>query len=272
MISAIRILLAVYFGFGAYLYTIQERFFYYPVEKINTEVDEVIFENEGEKIRVTVLNRGQKKALIYFGGNAEAVDYNAAAFNEYFPLHTSYLVKYRGYGGSTGKPSEQGFYSDALVIADKLAEQHSEISVIGRSLGSAVATYLAANRPIHKLVLVTPFDSAKSVAQSMWPLYPMTLLLKEKYDSLARVDQISAQTLLIVAGKDEVIAMANSKRLADGFGARAGFHVITEADHNNLSAYPEYHELLKQFLEITLAEESESESESEIEIENKDLH
>jgi len=278
MMSAIRILLAVYFGFGAYLFAIQERFFYYPVTTINTDVDEVVFENAGEKIRVSVLNRGQTKALIYFGGNAEDVDFNAGPFGKIFTEHTVYLVKYRGYAGSTGKPSEQAFYADALLIADKLAETHSEISVIGRSLGSAVASYLAANRTIEKLVLVTPFDSAESVAKSMWPFYPMRLLLKEKYDSLARVDQISAQTLLIVAGKDEVIAMANSKRLADGFGVRAGFHVITEADHNNLSAYPEYYELLKQFLEVTLAEESQSQSQSqsqseaETETETKNLY
>ena len=253
MLSIIRILSAVYLGFGAYLFAIQERFFYYPVEKINIVADEIIFDNEGEKIRVTVVNRGQAKALMYFGGNAEDVDFNAAPFAELFPGHTVYLVKYRGYGGSTGKPSEQAFYADALFIADslaeKLAEQHASISVIGRSLGSAVASYLAANRSIDKLVLVTPFDSAKSVAQSLWPFYPMNLLLKEQYDSLSRVEQISARTLLIASGNDEVIDLELSKRLADAFGARAEFHVIAEADHNNLSGFPEYHALLKQFLE-----------------------
>ncbi len=252
MLSALRILVAVYVGFGAYLYSIQENFFYYPVEKNSTVLDEIIFENGAEKIRVTVVNRGQAKALIYFGGNAEDVDVNAAPFAELFPGHTVYLVKYRGYGGSTGTPGELAFYADALLIADKLSEQHASTSVIGRSLGSAVATYLAANRKTDKLVLVTPFDSAESVAQSLWPVYPMTLLLNEKYDSLSRVNQISAQTLLIAAGKDEVIAMELGKGLADAFGSRAQFHVIEEAGHNNLSAYPEYHALLKQFLEEAL--------------------
>ena len=258
MMSTIRILFAVYVGFGAYLYAIQERFFYYPVETINTHVDEDIFENEGETIRVSVVNRGQAHALIYFGGNAEDVDFNVAPFRDLFPNHTIYLVKYRGYGGSTGKPSEQALYADALLIADMLADQHPNISVIGRSLGSAVATYLAANRTIDKLVLVTPFDNAKSVAASMWPLYPMSLLLKEKYDSIGRVANISAATLLIAAEQDEVIPMALSKRLADAFGSQAQLEVIEKANHNDLSRYPEYHELLNHFLEIPAIEAPES--------------
>lgn len=254
MISAIQIVFFVYLGFGAYLYAIQDSFFYYPVEKINTNLDEDIFEHQDQKIRVTVVNRGQAKALMYFGGNAEDVDYNVEPFADLFPEYTVYLVKYRGYGGSSGEPSEQAFYADALFIADMLAEEHSSISVIGRSLGSAVATYLAANRSIDKLVLVTPFDSAKSVAQSLWPLYPVGLLLKEGYDSLSRVEQISAKTMLIAAEQDEVIDMALSKRLAHAFGSRANFYVIAEAGHNDLSLYPEYHDLLKQFLEETEAD------------------
>lgn len=120
-----------------------------------------------------------------------------------------------------------------------------------------MTSYLAANRSIEKLILVTPFDSAKSVAQSMWPFYPMELLLKEKYDSISRVEKIGAQTLIIVAGLDEVITMASSKRLAEAFGTRAGFQVVAEADHNNLSSYPEYYSLMKDFLEAEATTNSE---------------
>src|SRR5690606_550076 len=233
----------------------------YPVERVSAGLDEDIFENEGQSIRVTVVNRGQARALIYFGGNAEDVDYNVEPFAEIFPAYTVYLVKYRGYGGSSGKPSEQAFYADALHIADTLAQKHSAISVIGRSLGSAVATYLAANRPVDKLVLVTPFDSAMSVAKSMWPLYPVALLLKEEYNSLARVGQIQAETLLIAAEADEVIDMALSKRLADAFGSQASFYVVAGAGHNDLSLFPEYHQLLKQFFQDGVSGESQEEEE-----------
>ena len=82
--------------------------------------------NQYETIEVIVLNEGKNEALLYFGGNAEAVIYNAEDFLTAFPLHTVYLLNYRGYGESTGYPTENGIFSDALLLFDKVQEKHQK--------------------------------------------------------------------------------------------------------------------------------------------------
>ncbi len=209
--------LGLYLLVGLLLFLFQRKFLYFPTARIDHPYARLSVENGGEATEVIVLNPGKEKAILYFGGNGESVVYNGEDFLRIFPGHTVYLVNYRGYGGSSGSPGEQGLYSDALHIFEQLKEDHSTVSVIGRSMGSGIATFLAANREVEKLALVTPFDSMQSIAQGKMPIYPMHLLLRDKYDSLGRVGSIKAKTLLIIAGKDEIIPRKNSMRLANAF-------------------------------------------------------
>ena len=242
-------LILFYVLIGVLLFLLQRTFLYFPTEKIPHSYDQEDISNENETIEVIVLNRGKNKALLYFGGNAEPVIYNAADFLKAFPLHTIYLFNYRGYGGSSGRPTEKGIYSDALVLFDKVQNRHSKISVIGRSLGSGVATYLASTRSIEKLILITPYDSIKSVAQSKFFIYPMSLLLKDKFDSISRVKHIQAQTIAIVAQNDNIIPNKHSFRLISEFPSnQITVRVIADSDHNDISDKPEYYNFLKAFL------------------------
>ena len=248
MKSLFIIALLVYFLLGAYLYIQQRSFIYFPTSPTPSDLAQKVFVNAGIEVNVSVLNENAEKAIIYFGGNAENVDYNAEHFMQLFPEYVVYLVKYRGYGGSSGKPTEQGLYSDALHIYDEISTRYKDISVIGRSLGSGVATYVAANRQLDKLVLITPFDSVVRVAQSRYPIYPINVLLKDKYDSYSRVDSISAQTLVIAAENDHVIGLSHTQRLVDGFAKNVLFEVIEDANHNNISDFPLYNKILDEFL------------------------
>ena len=124
------------------------------------------------------------------------------------------------------------------------------MSVIGRSLGCAVATFLASSRwMIEKLVLITPFESAEKIAQDQYPIYPMSLLWKDKYDSTGRAGGISSETLIILAGEDEIIPLMYSAGLVTAFSSsRASVKTIKGAGHNNLSQRSEYYSLLREFL------------------------
>ncbi len=106
----------------------------------------------GAELRVSVRAHLGPKALIYFGGNAEDVSLSLPAFSSAFPDRALFLLHYRGYGGSTGKPSEEAIQSDALALFDRVHLEYSDIAVIGRSLGSGVATRLASRRPASSLV------------------------------------------------------------------------------------------------------------------------
>ena len=233
---------------GLYLYLVQRNFIYFPVPELQAGLSAEIYQNQGEKIKVFVLNQGKSQALIYFGGNAENVAYSADNFSRLFPQYTIYLVNYRGYGGSTGEPTEQGLYSDALYIYDQIADSYQSISVMGRSLGTAVATYVASERELRKLVLITPFDSIESIAKSQYPIFPVSILLKDKHDSYSRAKDIQADTLVIAAESDRIITMPHTERLIEGFKTDVQFEVIVGAGHNDISEFPEYRKFLNQFL------------------------
>ncbi len=249
-------LLLMYVIIAAFLYITQRNFIYFPTPKTSSpNIEATIFSSDSESLRVWVVNPDKPNAILYFGGNAEAVENNIPEFTTLFPQYSIYLVNYRGYGGSSGKPTESGNYRDALNIYQQLSPHHDSISVIGRSLGSGVASYLAANGSIQRLVLITPFDSIQKVAQSSFPIFPISLLLKDKYDSLSRVNSIDAPTLILIAEHDEVIAAARSNRLVSAFPiTQVTVKVIAGASHNSISSYPQYSAMLRAFFDTSLPE------------------
>jgi uncharacterized protein len=242
------ILLGIYWAIGAFLYIKQREFIYMPTPAIAHPYDVRTFKHDGQILNTTVLNPGKPEAILYFGGNAENVDYNAESFSQLFPNHTVYLVKYRGYGGSSGTPTETGIYADALFIAKTLEKDHANLSVIGRSLGSAVATCVATELELRKLVLITPFDSIQSLAQSRFPMYPMGVLLKDKHDSVSRVDKVLALTLVMAAEHDEIVGMRHTKRLLRAFQIPVLVEVIEHVGHNNMSHNPRFFSVLGEFM------------------------
>lgn len=248
MKSVLLIAVLAYSGFGFLLFIKQRDFMYFPTPDVSHGYEEEVFINEGESINVVVLNEKSKKAILYFGGNGEAVERNAEKFIATFPDHSIYLVKYRGYGGSSGHPQEQAIYSDALHIFDQIKSRHESASVIGRSLGSGVATLLATKREIDKLVLVTPFDSAENVAKKRYPFYPISLLLKDKYDSLSRAELIKVPTLVIIAENDRVIEQEHSYRLAEKItSTQVTVELFKNTGHNSIDDQSRYFEVLNQY-------------------------
>lgn len=249
VIIAIIFFVIIYITVGVLLFASQRSFLYFPTPGINHNFDEIIFTNEGESIRTIVINEGRERAVLYFGGNGESVASSAPDFAYIFPSHTVYMVNYRGYGGSSGKPEEEGLYSDALYVFDQIRPKHQDVAVIGRSLGSGVATFTASKREIEKLILITPFDSIQNVAQQKFWFYPMSVLLKDKFNSLGRVKKIKAQTLIIIAEYDEVIGIKHTNKLVKAFPtSQLTVDTIKNAGHNTLSADKRYLSLLREFI------------------------
>jgi len=246
----LKISFFAYLGFGLYLFLVQRSFMYFPVPERNGSDARVEYlTNEGESIKLWVLGPDSDSAIIYFGGNAEDVYGNVADFRAALPDHTSYLVNYRGYGGSTGSPTEASLFSDALHIYDALRERHARVAVIGRSLGSGVAAYLASERDVYRLILATPHDSAVALAQGMYPVYPVSLLLKDRYESVSYVPRIQAPTLIVLAEQDRIIPRKHSTRLAEAFSpSQVEQVVIANAGHNGLSGHQQYWDEFGRFL------------------------
>jgi len=247
--TAIIFFTVAYLSIGVLLFIGQRSFLYFPSPVVNHDFDTIIFKNAGESINVIVGNKEKQKAILYFGGNAESVVYNTPIFTNIFPDHAVYLVNYRGYGGSSGSPKEKDIYADASIIFEAIKKKHSEVSIIGRSLGSGVATFLAPKIETGKLVLITPFDSIQNVAQSRFFIYPMSLLLKDKYNSLSRVTSIKAKTLILIAENDKVIGFKHSANLVKAFPtSQIIVKTIPLTGHNTISKNEQYYQILKSFL------------------------
>lgn len=245
------ILVLSYLALVSLAFIFQRSLIYFPQAAAkNILAEEIRFFNEQQKLTGWILNKGQKNAIIYYGGNAEAIEQNILFYLNQFPDHTTYLMPYRGYGKNAGNPTEQDLYEDALFIFDRVKNNHQSISLIGRSLGSGVATFVAVNREINKLVLVTPYDSIENIAKDQYPFLPVSFLLKDKYLSIERALQISTETLIVIAEKDETISKRRTDNLISKFNRNLLAQIVVKnSQHNDVMNFPEYLTALKSFIE-----------------------
>jgi pimeloyl-ACP methyl ester carboxylesterase len=244
--------LVLYGACCLFLYLAQRSFIYFPTaESSNPQAQDLRITSGDETLQLWQLNPGAKQGIIYFGGNAEDVAGNTPLFAQVFAHQTVYLVNYRGYGGSSGSPSEAGLFADAEAVYDFVKLLHSRIHVIGRSLGSGVAVHLATVRDVDKLVLVTPYDSIASIASNSMPLFPVSLLIRDRYDSRRLAGALQNQTLALLAENDEVIPRASSERLIAAFQSQLiSKLVIHQANHNSIGMMAGYRAALDSFLRV----------------------
>jgi uncharacterized protein len=223
------------------LYLGQRSFIYFPQSKSAGDSPTLALNVDGERVLVSTLPRQGSGAVIYFGGNAEDVSRSLHTMAEAFPDRSVYALNYRGYGGSTGKPTEAALIADALVLFDRVQADHPHITVIGRSLGSGIAIHIASERPVERLVLVTPYDSLVTIAASQFRYFPLTWLMLDKFESWRYAPKVTAPTKLVAAENDEVIPLASTEALLKQLPkSLATLRVIPGVGHNSISESPEY--------------------------------
>lgn len=251
-IWTLKILITTYIILVILLFFMQSRMLYFPQRSLkNVSAEEIEFTNKNIVLRGWVLNKGNKKAILYYGGNAEKIDKNIAFYRENLPEYTVYLINYRGFGKSDGNPSEKNLFDDALSIYDQISSQYESISLIGRSLGTGIASFVASKRKIDKLVLITPYDSILNVAKQTFWMFPLSILLRDKYESIEYVKNIKARTLLFIAEKDHVIPFQCSNNLANEFDKEiVEIVIIKDSGHNNISHFIEFTESIKSFMSL----------------------
>jgi len=194
--------------------------------------------------------------LLWFHGNAGNINRrldNLKMIYEKVPVNV-FIIDYRQYGRSEGKVSEQGTYIDARAA---LAYLHSrkeinreKIIFFGRSLGSAVAVELALNEKCCALILETPFTSILEMGKKLYPFLPLSLLLKTKYDSLAKIGNIKVPILVMHGDKDDLVPFEHGKRLYDMANEPKEFYTIPGAGHNDthIVGGDEYFDVISNFV------------------------
>ncbi len=251
-VTLLRWLVIAYITYIAVLYFLQRDFIYYPMKDdiSSNETAYTLTRDDGVTLRGWIINPGRDKAILYFGGNAERLSYTIDVAKKRFSDYAVYLVHYRGFGDSEGEPTEQNLLSDALALYDDIKPHHKHITAIGRSLGTAIASYVASQREVDKVVLITPFDSIEHIAERSYPGVPVSLLLKDKFESWKFAQHIKARTLVLIAEHDRIVPRQFTDNLLRYF--KQGLVTAQKLEgtgHVTISHHPEYYPQIARFLD-----------------------
>jgi len=147
------------------------------------------------------------------------------------------LFDYRGYGGNPGTPDEEGLAADARAALAYLAGRPdvdpNRVVYFGESLGAAVALRLATEQPPAALVLRSPFASLAEVGRHHYPVVPVSLLLRDRYDSAALAGRLTAPLLVVAGARDRIVPLAHTRRLFAAAPRPKRLVVLDGADHND---------------------------------------
>jgi fermentation-respiration switch protein FrsA (DUF1100 family) len=199
---------------------------------------------------------GSRLVTLFLHGNAGNISHRERSFREITAAGSSILmVDYRGYGKSTGLPSENGLYADAQAAYDYLLKTNrpGDIVIHGESLGTAVAVDLASQHQCGGVVLEAAFTAASDVAGIILPV--VGPLLIRSFDSRRKITQVLAPILFIHGNADRTIPISLGRALFDAAKEPKTFWTVAGADHNDIveSAGPEYRERLVSFYESLAA-------------------
>jgi fermentation-respiration switch protein FrsA (DUF1100 family) len=251
--TALKTLLIValvgYAGILAALYVWQRSLMYFP-ETVRTlpasagllDAQEITLTTaDGETLIAWYRAPAEGRPMIlYFHGNAGSLRLRADRFRKLIARGNGLLgLSYRGYGGSSGRPSEAGLIEDARAAYSYAAERvpHDRIVAFGESLGTGVAIALAAERPVAKLILDAPYSSAADIAAKAYPFAPVRLLMKDQFRSAERMAQVDAPVLIMHGEMDQVIPIASAEKLYASIKGRKDFVRFPAGMHVDLDSH-----------------------------------
>jgi fermentation-respiration switch protein FrsA (DUF1100 family) len=246
------ILLFLLVGYGAIVtlaYFAQRSLMYFP-DRARTspaqagfpQAEEITIDTpDGEKLVAWyVPATGGKPLFLYFHGNGGALVDRVGRFRGLIADGNGLLaISYRGYGGSSGKPDEQGLLTDAAAAYAFAAARYpmSRIAVFGESLGTGVAIWLAATSPVSLVLLQAPYTSIAEVGAAAYPFLPVRLLIKDSYRSDERVGRVTAPVLVLHGERDRVVPIGYGERLYALIRAPKRFVRFPEGGHVDLDQY-----------------------------------
>jgi fermentation-respiration switch protein FrsA (DUF1100 family) len=195
-----------------------------------------------------------RTALLFFHGNGGNISHRlerAKLLVESLGLDI-FLVDYRGYGASGGKPDENGLYADAEAVHRAATERGfrpDRIVLFGESLGCAVAIETALRHPCRAVILETPFLSIAAMAKAIYPILPR-FVIRTRFDNEAKISRVTAPKLIVAAGRDDVVPPGHARRLFELASEPREFYEIPGATHNDtyVAGGRAYVEVWRRFL------------------------
>ena len=196
---------------------------------------------DGEKVIVWhVPARPGRPVVLYFHGNGDFLAGFFGRFRDLIADGTGIVaLSYRGYAGSSGRPSEQGLFRDAAAAYAFASALYAADRIVawGFSLGSGVAVALAAEQPVGKLILEAPYTSIADVAASAFPIFPVRLVMRDPFRSDQRIARVTAPLLIMHGARDGTIPIGFGERLFALAHEPKQFMRFPEGGHNDLDTY-----------------------------------
>jgi hypothetical protein len=182
-------------------------------------------------------NSKAKNVVVLFFGNADTLP-NYADFFKYLRSKDIAVVGicYRSYCGAKGSPSEENLYADgraAIGFATSVFP-NSKITLVGRSLGTGVATQMATEYKIKNLVLLSPYTSIPDVAEKIYWYLPVSFFARDHFDNASKIASVTSNILIFHGNFDNIIPFSHSQKLVDLTGGKAKLIELKGVGHNNI--------------------------------------
>ena len=243
------------------IYLVQERFIFKPeklkqdfIYKYDAPFRELFFDVE-PGVRINGLHFTVKEPhglVLYFHGNTRSIKGWARYAKDFYRYNYDVvLVDYRGFGKSTGKRTEKDMLSDMQFVYEKLAAQYSQqhLIVYGRSLGSGFATKIASDNKPRYLILDAPYFSFTKAIERFLPMLPVRFVLRFHLRTDKWIENVSCHTYILHGTRDWLIPISNSEKLQALNPKKITLIRIKGGGHNNLPAFPEYHNFIRDILQ-----------------------
>jgi len=244
LINILILLLWAYFLIMFALYLFQRNLLYYPTvnnysgEKLNVSVEKVKIKTEDNIELLSWYhkkNSGDYKTILFLHGNAGTLENRIYKINHLKNMNVNFLIiAWRGFSGNKGKPTEKGLYEDAKSALRWLKNKgikEESIIIYGESLGTGVATEISQNKNFAGVILETPFTSMTSVGKSKYPFFPVSLLLKDKYESDKKIKNIKSPILIMHGEVDKLVPFWMGKKL---------YNLANEPKYSYFSKYDDH--------------------------------
>ncbi len=248
---------------NVWMYFQQAHMIFYPVRELyqtpadwGLDYEDVAF-NTQDNIQLHgwyVPSQGSQQVLLFFHGNAGNISHRGESIRLFHRLGLSvFIIDYRGYGLSEGKPGEQGLYKDATAAWRYLVEEQGiaadQILIFGRSLGGAVAAKLASDVQARGLILESTFSSARDFARAVFPLLSRLVVIRYAFDTVGIMPHVQYPVLVLHSPEDEIMPFHLGEKVYQS--ARQPKHFVRmKGDHNNgfVVSQPDYEQELDRWL------------------------
>lgn len=260
VMTYLSVVLLVYFG--------QSRLIYYPVQKISYMPDAIgldytpvnIATTDGEALHGWWVSAPDAKGtVLFFHGNAGNISHRINYLKMFERLgYNTLLFDYRGYGQSTGTPTESGTYLDAQAAWRYVTETQGiaaeRIVLFGESLGGAVAVWLAAHEKPGLLVLASTFTSVPDMAAELYPFLPVRWIARFQYNTLESLQSVTCSVFIAHSPDDDIVPFAQSQRLLEAAPEPKEF-LFLHGGHNSgfIFMQPEWIKSLGTFMDAHIA-------------------